>query len=205
VESVLIVGLTGGIASGKSTVGERFAELGAYRIDTDVLARRAVEPGEAALTELIRFFGEGITDSEGRLDRQKLAAVVFADLEKRQMLNKITHPAVRSLLHAELAHARKIGACIALVEVPLLYEAGFESEVDCVIVVTADEKVQLARLMARNNYTEAEAWQRIHAQMPLAEKAARADYVIDNNGGSDATLAQVKKLWEALRRECTND
>ncbi|MDW7652309.1 MAG: dephospho-CoA kinase [Bacillota bacterium] len=199
---MLVVGLTGGIATGKSTVGKLFAELGAYRIDTDMLARQVVEPGEPAYVAIVHFFGEGIIGPDGRLDRQRLAAAVFSDPKKLDALNKMTHPPVRTLLQAKLEQARSEGECIVLVEVPLLYEAGFDRDVDCVVVVFTDEQTQLARLMARNGFSEDEARQRILAQMPVAEKAARADYVIDNSKAPDNTKAQVTELWHTLRQEC---
>ena len=202
---MLIVGLTGGIATGKSTVADMFEELGAYRIDTDKLARLAVEPHQPALEAIIRFFGTGVLDASGGLDRKKLAAIIFAEPEKREILNKLTHPAVRTLLREELAQARERGAGIVLVEVPLLYEAGFDSEVDYVVVVKTTEKTQLSRLLSRENLSEEAARLRIEAQMPLGEKVARADYLIDNDGPPSMTREQVEKVWQLLRRECFDD
>lgn len=202
---MLIVGLTGGIATGKSTVADMFEELGAYRIDTDRLARLAVEPHQPALEAIIRFFGTGVLDLSGGLDRKKLAAIIFAEPEKREILNKLTHPAVRTLLREEIIQARERGAGIVLVEVPLLYEAGFDSEVDCVIVVKTTEKTQLSRLLSRENLSEEAARLRIEAQMPLEEKVARADYLIDNDGPPAMTREQVEKVWQRLGQECFDD
>lgn len=202
---MLIVGLTGSIATGKSTVADIFEELGAYRIDTDRLARHVVEPLQPAWEAITRFFGTGVLDASGSLDRKKLADIIFAEPEKREILNKLTHPAVRTLLREELARARESGAGIVLVEVPLLYEAGFDSEVDYVIVVKTTEKTQLSRLLSREDLSEEAARLRIEAQMPLQEKVARADYLIDNDGPPAKTREQVEKVWQLLRRECVDD
>ena len=193
---MLIVGLTGSIATGKSTVGHMFSQLGAYRIDTDQLARQVVAPGQDAFEAILRYFGKDVMDEFGRLDRKKLAAIVFADPAKLCVLNQMTHPPIRALLQIELMAARESGAGVALVEVPLLYESGFDYGMDCVIVVVVDEETQLARLMERNGFTEQEAKQRIATQLPLSEKAARADYIIDNGGTLAATQVQVNKLWQ---------
>ncbi len=202
---MLIVGLTGGIATGKSTVADIFEELGAYRIDTDRLARLVLEPHQPVWEAVVLSFGTGVLSDSGSLDRKKLAAIIFADPEKREVLNKLTHPAVRTLLREELAHARQLGVDIVLVEVPLLYEAGFDCEVDCVIVVKTTEKTQLARLLSRENLSEEAARLRIEAQMPLQEKMIRADYQIDNEGSPSKTREQAEKVWQLLRQECSND
>ncbi len=202
---MLIVGLTGGIATGKSTVADIFEELGVYRIDTDRLARTVVEPHQPALAAIVRAFGTGILDVYGQLDRKRLADIIFAEPEKREILNKLTHPAVRTLLREELAHARELGVGIVLVEIPLLYEANFEDEVDCVIVVKAAERTQLSRLLCRDGLSEEAARLRIKAQMPLQEKVTRADYLIDNDGSLAKTREQVEKVWQLLRQECAND
>ncbi|MFW0861615.1 MAG: dephospho-CoA kinase [Dethiobacter sp.] len=203
--TMLIVGLTGGIATGKSTVADIFEELGAYRIDTDRLARLVVEPHQPVWEAVVLSFGTGVLSDSGSLDRKKLAAIIFADPEKREVLNKLTHPAVRTLLREELAHARQQGVGIVLVEVPLLYEAGFDCEVDCVIVVKTTEKTQLARLLSRENLSEEAARLRIEAQMPLQEKMIRADYQIDNEGSPSMTREQAEKVWQLLRQKCSND
>lgn len=202
---MIVVGLTGGIATGKSTVAIMFEELGAHRIDTDQLARRVVEPGQPAWEAIVNTFGRDILDAENRLDRKKLGSIVFADPAKREQLNRLTHPAVRECLHGELDSARADGALVALVEVPLLYEAGFEREVEFVVVVVVSETTQLNRLMDREKLSRAEALQRMEAQMPLVEKIERADYVINNEGDLQATRRQVAEVWQQLRREHRND
>ncbi|MCW3490421.1 dephospho-CoA kinase [Dethiobacter alkaliphilus] len=199
---MLVVGLTGGIATGKSTVAGMFADLGAYRIDADQLAREVVQPGNPAWEAIVRYFGDDILEKSGQLDRKKLGDIIFADPQMRQVLNGMTHPPVRALLREELARAREQGSCVALVEVPLLYEAGFERDVDRVIVVTTSPSAQRSRLMQRSGLTREEARLRIEAQMPLSEKVARADFVIDNDKTLPETKAQVLKVWQMLLQEC---
>ena len=142
---MLIVGLTGGIATGKSTVAAMFAKMGIRRFDADSLAREAVEPGTAALQEIARTFGSAVIDDQGRLDRKKMAGIVFNDAGKRKQLEGIIHPRVRLLLEERLAAARRAGDCLVLVEVPLLYETNFQRFVDKVIVVRVSEQQQLMR------------------------------------------------------------
>jgi dephospho-CoA kinase len=202
---MIIVGLTGGIATGKSTVATIFAELGAYRIDADRLARDVVKPGQPAMQAIMNYFGKDIVNENGQLNRKKLADIIFADPVKRNVLNEMTHPPIRALLRDELAQARKKGACVALVEVPLLYEGGFDRDVDVVVVVSVRATTQLSRLMTRENLNEQEAQLRVSAQMPLAEKVARADFVVNNDGDHDHARQQVNEIWQQLRRECTND
>lgn len=197
----MIIGLTGGIASGKSTVAKMFKELGVVSIDTDILARKVVEPGQPAWQAIIREFGPEILDSERRIDRKALAAIVFDDIKKLQILNKITHPAVRALLREQIAEAVQQGAKIILIEVPLLFEARFEKEVDKTIVVAVNEQTQFARLMKRDGITRDDAAKRIAAQMPLQEKVQRADMVIENSGTPDETKKQVLDLWQTLKQE----
>lgn len=202
---MLVVGLTGGIATGKSTVAALFAKLGAYRLDTDHLARLIVEPGEPAWEAIVRYFGEEILLPDRQLNRKKLAEIVFGDLEKRKVLESITHPAIRALMQTMLNAARLEGACIAIVEVPLLFETDFQQDVDRTLVVVSGEEQQLARLAARDGLEGQPARQRLAAQMPLREKVARADYVITNNGELAETERQVNDLWQVLQRECVND
>ena len=200
---MLVVGLTGGIATGKTTVAAMFAALGAYRIDTDQLARQVVQPGNPAWEAIVRYFGEDILDKSGRLDRKKLGDIVFQDPKKLGVLNTMTHPPVRALLREELSLARDQNASVALVEVPLLYEARFERDVERVIVVTTTAASQLTRLMNRSDVSEKDALLRIQSQMPLAEKVARADFVIDNEGTLEKTKDQVLKIWQILLQECS--
>ncbi|MCL6548260.1 MAG: dephospho-CoA kinase [Alicyclobacillus sp.] len=198
----MIVGLTGGIATGKSTVTRILRELGAYVVDADVWARRVVEPGTPGLAEIVEAFGPGVLNEDGTLNRKALAAVVFHDEAARRTLNRITHPRVREGMRQETDDylARHPG-CPVVWDVPLLFEGDTRAMVDVTVLVYADERTQLARLMARDGLPEAEAEARIAAQMPIEEKRRLADYVIDNTGTLKHTREQVERLWRVLRSQ----
>src|SRR2546425_3492507 len=184
-----VLGLTGGIGSGKSMVASMFAQLGADVIDADQLARDVVEPGQPALVEIATAFGRDVLLPDGRLDRGKLGRIIFADPVARGKLNAITHPRIRERIDAEIA-ARESRPGVLVVDIPLLYENDRTRTVETVIVVWVDSKTQLRRLNERDGFTEEEARQRIAAQMPLDEKRARADVGIDNNGRPRNTRRQ---------------
>ena len=195
----LILGLTGNIASGKSTVAREFARLGAVVVDADQLAREVVAPGSAVLEKLVETFGEEILRADGTLDRSAMGQRIFADQAARERLNRIIHPAIAELSTkrlAELRHRRDLP--LILYEAPLLFEAGAENRVDRVLVVTVDPQVQVRRLMARDHCDAAAARQKIAAQMPQAEKIARADYVIDNSTTPADLQRQVERVWAEL-------
>jgi dephospho-CoA kinase len=191
---VKVLGLTGGIGSGKSMVASMFAELGADLIDADQLARHIVEPGEPALEEIAIAFGRDILLLDGHLDRGKLARIIFADPVARGKLNAITHPRIRERMDAAIA-ARASQPGVLIADIPLLYENDRASTVEMVIVVWVDPETQLRRLHERDGLTEEEARQRIVAQMPLDEKRARADVVIDNSGSREDTRRQVEAIY----------
>ncbi|MED4299407.1 dephospho-CoA kinase [Geobacillus stearothermophilus] len=195
------IGLTGGIASGKSTVSAMMRELGLPVIDADEAARAVVRPGEEAYRQIVAAFGPGILRADGEIDRAKLGAIVFNDEQQRKVLNAIVHPAVRKKMLAEKeAHIRS-GAKTVVLDIPLLFESGLTHWVDKVLVVYVDDDVQLRRLMARNGFTEEEALARIRSQWPMAEKVKRADAVIDNNGTIEETRQQLLAIlhqWDAL-------
>jgi dephospho-CoA kinase len=192
----LVLGLTGGIASGKSTVAQMFVERGFRLIDADALARLVVEPGQPALAEIAAHYGSDVLLPDGRLDRARLGQIVFADAAERAVLNAITHPRIAEAIAARLIEYGAAPEPI-LLDHPLLYETGQDALVERVVVVRVSERTQLERLMARNGLTREEALARIGAQMPLEEKAARADYVVDNEG----TLEQTARQVEAICRE----
>ncbi|SRR5712691_2534053 len=189
-----VLGLTGGIGSGKSMVASMFAQLGADVIDADQLARDVVEPGQPALVEIATAFGRDVLLPDGRLDRGKVGRIIFADPVARGKLNAITHPRIRERIDAEIA-ARGSRPGVLVVDIPLLYENDRTRTVETVIVVWIDSKTQLRRLNERDGLTEEEARQRIAAQMPLDEKRARADVVIDNSGSRESTRRQVEAIY----------
>jgi dephospho-CoA kinase len=191
---VKVLGLTGGIGSGKSMVASMFAELGADVIDADQLARQVVEPGQPALAEIATAFGRDILLPDGRLDRPKLGRIIFADPVSRAKLNAITHPRIRERMAAEIA-LRGSRPGVLVVDIPLLYENDRAATVETVIVVWVDPKTQRRRLEERDGLPVEEARQRIAAQMPLDEKRARADIVIDNSGSRENTRGQVEAIY----------
>jgi dephospho-CoA kinase len=186
-----LIGLTGNIACGKSAVLAALAEHGAATIDADRVVHALMEPGEAVWAAIRDTFGPAILTAEGRIDRRALGAIVFADPAQLARLEGLTHPAVRARIVARLAAFAREGAKVAVVDAIRLYEGGWAERCDETWVVACDPAQQLARLMARNGFSEAEARQRIAAQPPQAEKIARADVVIDNSGTPEATRAQV--------------
>ena len=191
--------LTGGIATGKSTVSRMFQELGAYLIDADLVARQAVEPGQPAYQEIVAHFGRDVLLENGQLDRKALGAIIFQHPEERERLNQMTHPRVIAAIDGEEAriHASEPERLI-LVDVPLLIETGMYRSYPAVILVYVSENVQLQRLMERDRLSEEDARRRIAAQMPIDEKLRYTTYVIRNTGNREETLAQVKIVFERL-------
>jgi dephospho-CoA kinase len=202
VRRFLLVGLTGGIATGKSTVDAVLRDLGAIIVDADVLAREVVEPGEPALAEIAAEFGPGVLTADGRLDRKALGAIVFADPERRRALEAMTHPRMRERLQRrvdELTAENFRG--LVFYDAAVLIESGSHHAMDRIVVVVTDEATQLSRLMARDGIGRDEALRKIKSQIPLAEKAKLADYVIDNSGDRAATEAEVRRVCQALLAE----
>jgi dephospho-CoA kinase len=195
----LLVGLTGGIATGKSTVSEMLRGLGAEIIDADRLAREVVEPGQPAFKQIVAEFGAGIVGADGALDRKKLGAIVFADPERRTRLEALTHPAIRARFQARLDELAAQGfEGLVFFDAPVMIESGNYKHMDRMVVVVTDEATQMARLRARDGTDDAEGRRKIASQMPLAEKAKLADHVIDNSGDREATAAQVRRVVAAL-------
>src|SRR5215470_15092866 len=178
----LLVGLTGGIATGKSTVSTMFSHLGAKIVDADLLAREVVMPGQAALAEIVREFGPDVLAPDGSLDRKRVGAIVFGDAQKRKRLEEITHPVIRSRLQRILSvYEEEAFEGIVIWNVALLIETRGAKSMDRVVVVITDPATELARLMARDGFSEEDARRRIASQMPLAEKVKVANYVIYNS------------------------
>lgn len=197
----MVIGLTGGIASGKSLVADFFRAAGVPVIDTDELARQVVSPGQPAWHRLREVFPSDCFLSDGQLARAALAALVFADPQARRQLEAITHPAIFAEVDHQLQTLQQTfpPAPLILVAVPLLYEVGAEARFDLVVVVYARDEQMRARLMQHRGYSAAEAEARIAAQWPLAEKRRRADYLLDNTGTMEQTRAQVERLLHRLR------
>lgn len=193
-----VVGLTGGIASGKSTVSVMFRELGAQIIDADQVAREVVEPGTPALEEIARRF-PGVVDAAGRLDRAALGARVFSDATERRALEVIVHPRIRDEVARRTEALARAGIQVLLYDAALLIENGLHRGMNGVILVSAPEAVQRARLAARDGLDDAAISARLAAQLPLADKRAHATWVVDNGGTLDETRAQVRRIWEEIR------
>ncbi|XOQ12454.1 MAG: dephospho-CoA kinase [Shouchella clausii] len=185
------IGLTGGIASGKSLVATYLEKQGIPVVDADKLARQVVEPGEPALAQIVATFGQNVLQTDGTLDRKQLGAIIFGDEQKRKQLNQIVHPAVRQLMKKQAKLYEQRGYTRVVFDIPLLYESNLFHMVNQVWLVYVDEATQLRRLIERDGLTETEANQRIAAQMPLTAKKAQADVLIDNNGTKENTYRQV--------------
>jgi dephospho-CoA kinase len=202
VRRFLLVGLTGSIATGKSTVSRMFAHLGARVLDADLLAREVVMPGQPAYLKIVEEFGQGVVQDDGTLDRKALGAIVFAEPARRKRLEEITHPAIAARQQRILSVLdEEAFEGIVIWDVALLFETGGVAKMDRVVVVSTDTETELARLMARDGMAEADARARMASQMPVAEKAKRAHYVIDNSGDRAQTEGQVKVVYEALLGE----
>ncbi len=198
---MLLVGLTGNIASGKTSVAQLFRERGATLIDADELARRAVEPGTPAHAAILRRWGKGMLAPDGSLDRAALRQVVFAETDELEALNGIVHPEVARLRDALLDEARTRGDRIVIADIPLLFERRLVENFDRIVLVDAPRPVRLERLERDRGLDETEAMNMIASQMPAELKRARADFVIDNTGTPDELKARVDAVWAALERE----
>ncbi len=202
---MLIVGLTGGIASGKSSAGKIMAKLGAKIVDADILARVIVEPGRPALVAIVERFGERVIAYDGTLDREKLRDIVFNDKNALKNLKMITHPEVFKEIQREIKNYRNSDSKELLVlDIPLLYESGVVAVVDVVVVVYVDRETQIERLVERDNFSRSDAENRIDKQMDLEEKKRRADFVIDNCGDFSDLEADVNFVFGELMKR-SND
>ncbi|CAD6228437.1 GSCOCG00012040001-RA-CDS [Cotesia congregata] len=196
---MFIVGLTGGIATGKSSVCEIFREHGIPVVDADVAARRVVEPGKTAWSKIRKQFGDEVFDDDGYLDRSKLGDLIFNDIEKRRKLNAITHPEIYKELWWETLDYFFQGYPYIVMDLPLLFETGkMQNYLYKIIVVTCEEDQQLERLMKRSDIDEEKSKQRITSQMPLDKKIEQANFVIDNSGSREETKKQTIKIINLL-------
>lgn len=191
-----VIGLTGGIASGKSTAAKILAGLGAEVIDADQLARDVVRPGEPAHRQIVATFGNSILNEDGTLNRAALGSIIFADPAARKRLEAITHPAIARHAEDSLADLRRRGTELVIYMAPLLIEAGATDRVDEIWVVYIDRETQVQRLMQRDGLSEAEALERIASQMPMEEKRKRGRVVIDNRGTEAELVRQIREIWE---------
>ncbi|MBE0517178.1 MAG: dephospho-CoA kinase [Methanophagales archaeon] len=196
-----IVGITGGVASGKSLVLHQFMNLGAYAIDCDLLSREVVIPCSKAWWEIVQFFGSDILRKDLEIDRRGLRAIVFSDSEKLTVLEKIIHPEVKRKCIERIEAIKRIELepkALVVIDVPLLIEMGIQEEFDKIIVVYASEETQLKRVMERDGITMDEAKRLIELQLPLGEKLRFADFVINNEGTREETENQVSDIFAAL-------
>ena len=196
---MLVVGLTGGICSGKSTVAAMFGRLGAVVIDADRVAHELQAPGQPLFEAIVSAFGREVVGEDGRIDRRRLGAMVFADPDARGRLEEILHPAIVEECERRILQARAWGAAVCVLDAALLIESGRQGRFDIMVLVEASEAVQLDRLMVRMGLGREEAMQRIRSQMPIEEKRCHATFVIENGGPLEETERQVRSVWERLR------
>src|SRR5690625_3135644 len=204
----LIIGLTGSIGTGKSTIANKFKQLNIPVVDADLIAREVVEPGKDTYNKIVEAFGKQILQRDKTLDRAKLGEIVFEDENKRKTLNSIIHPAIRQeMIRQRDTYIAENVPCVVL-DIPLLYESKLTDFVEKVIVVTVDRDIQLQRILNRDDISEKEALQRIGAQIPVSEKEKWADAVIDNNGTiaqSEKQLVRILTEWNVLKNGENNE
>ena len=189
-----IIGLTGGIASGKSTISKMIEQLGFTVLDADIASRKVIEPGEEAYLKVKEAFGNDVFHEDGTLNRAELGKLIFNNEEKRLLLNSIMHPAVRKWMNNRQEEAFNRGEKVVFQDIPLLFEGKMQQYFNHTILVYVDADVQLERLMKRNAFSREEALARIHSQMPLVEKRALADEVINNNGSEEESKEQLMEI-----------
>ncbi len=197
---MILIGLTGNIASGKSEVAKMLGDRGATVIDADVLAREAVRPETQALKDIVKRWGKDILKKDGSLDRAALRQIVFADQSELDALNRIVHPGVTRLRDREIARARERGDQIVVCVIPLLFERNLVEEFDAIVLVDTARPLRLERMVASRGLEATDAMNMIAAQMPAELKRARADYVIENNGSLQDLERDVDALWSSLQR-----
>lgn len=190
----LVIGLTGSIATGKSTLANMFKQYGIDVIDADIIAREVVELDQPAYTQIVNAFGTEILDENREIDRKKLGNIIFSDESKRKVLNSIIHPAIRKNMLKKRDELINLGPQCIVLDIPLLFESGLEDYVEKIIVAYVSKETQIKRLMERDDCTKKEALEKINTQISIDEKAERADAIIDNNGSREDSLAQLKNV-----------
>lgn len=195
---MLVIGLTGSFGTGKTTVAALFSKLGARVLNADKIAHRVMRKDKDCLTEIIKCFGKGVL-TRGRIDRKKLAGIVFHDPGELKKLENIIHPVVmREITNAIFYYEKRRDVKILVMDVPLLLESGLDKHVDVIIAVKAGQEKQIQRAMKRSGITRCEALNRIHAQMPINEKLLLSDIIVDNQGSVTNTKKQIQKIWQEL-------
>ena len=197
----LIIGLTGGIVSGKSTVAKMFQKLGAKIIDADRIGHEVILPNKPAWRKLIKSFGKGILKEDLTIDRKKLGNLVFNDKKLLKKLNEITHPEIKEIIIKEINKFKDDNCLynkIMIIDAPLIYEASMDYLMEKIILVQLNEKEQIKRLAVRNIFTREESLKRINSQIPNKEKTEKADYIINNNNSVEKTKEQVIKIWQEI-------
>lgn len=194
-----ILGLTGGIATGKSTVAKMFQDANVPLIDTDLIAKEVLQIGQVGYLEVLQHFGEEILLTNKEINRKKLGRLIFNNPKKRKLLNHIVHPRVEETVKYEIERHKKLQTPIIVIDVPLLYESGFDQYVDEVIVVFTQRDLQIERLISRDNISEEYAQMKINSQMSLEDKMSKGDYVIDNSKSILETKKQFNEILEKLR------
>ena len=196
---MVVIGVTGGVGTGKSTVAGMFHRLGAAALDADAIAHRLMEPKRLAWRRIVAAFGREVLNQDDTVNRRRLAAVVFQDQERRRRLEAILHPGVMRQIRRQLHRLRRLRRVKAVVlDIPLLVEVGAQGLVEVLVVVTAPPSVQRARVKRQHGWTDEEIDARNRAQLEPSAKAALADYVVDNADGVDATRTQVRRIWQTL-------
>ncbi|MBP2632503.1 MAG: Dephospho-CoA kinase [Firmicutes bacterium] len=196
-----LIGLTGGIASGKSTVSKMLVDSGGCLIDADKIAREIVEPYKPAWQDIVNKFGEEILLADKTIDRAKLGNIIFSDKDSKKYLNAVTHPRIKEEIKNRIARYRNEKNAILILDIPLLFESGWDKSTDENWLVYVNQSVQLERLMARNQLSEKQAMDRIHSQILLEDKMKHADYIIDNNGTLEYTRSQVIVRWNEVKKK----
>lgn len=194
----MVIGLTGGIATGKSTISSILKELGAYIVDADIIARSVVQKGEKAYNEIVQHFGRKILMANGEINRKKLGHIVFSDSEKLKLLNQITHPEIIGRIKDKVEEYKDVGAKVIVIDAAILIEVGLDWYCDSIWLVSVDKETQIRRLMERDKFAYSDALNRINSQYTNERKSQFADVIIDNNKPIEEVKKKVKELWNII-------